>query len=79
MKAAYGQFLNLLISYGVLNDEERAEGEYISQSGGLPKDPAKRREMKIRQYRREKELQQQISVSFVVGMGELCSETKLSV
>lgn len=64
-QAAYGQFLALLTSYGVLTDEERSEGEFIVQSGGLPKDPAKRREMKIRQYRREKELKQQISVSLM--------------
>jgi hypothetical protein len=61
-QAAFGQFLSLLSSYGILNDEEKAEGEQIAQMGGLPKDPAKRREMKIRQYRREKELKQQIAV-----------------
>ena len=68
-QAAYGQFLALLTSYGVLTDEERAEGEFITQSGGLPKDPAKRREMKIRQYKREKELHQQIAV----GLISLCN------
>jgi immunoglobulin-binding protein 1 len=45
-----------------LTEEEKAEGEIIAQSGGLPRDPTKKREMKIRQYRREKELKEQVSV-----------------
>jgi hypothetical protein len=52
-----------LNSYGVLTEEEKQESEFISQSGGLPRDPAKKREWKIRQYKREKELREQILVS----------------
>jgi hypothetical protein len=46
-----------------LTEEEKQESEFVSQSGGLPKDPAKKREWKIRQYRREKDLRDQILVS----------------
>lgn len=35
----------------------------MAGESGLPRDPAKRREAKIKQYRREKELREQISVS----------------
>lgn len=50
----------------MLTEEEKQESEFVSQSGALPKDPAKKREWKIRQYRREKDLRDQILVSLVV-------------
>jgi len=35
----------------------------MANDGSLPRDPGQRREAKIQQYKREKELRQQISVS----------------
>ncbi|ORY26902.1 TAP42-like protein [Naematelia encephala] len=58
---AMNGFLSLLASYKVLSPEEYAESSASADSGVIAKDPAKRREAKIRQYRREKELRQQIS------------------
>jgi hypothetical protein len=57
------QFLSLLSSYAVLSPDEQAESSSMAGESGLPRDPAKRREAKIKQYRREKELREQISVS----------------
>jgi hypothetical protein len=56
-------FLSLLSSYKVLSQNEQAESSAMAADAGLPRDPAQRREAKIRQYRREKELREQISVS----------------
>lgn len=56
-------FLGLLTMYKVLKPEEEAESSAMASEGGLPRDPAKRREAKIAQYKREKELRQAISVS----------------
>jgi immunoglobulin-binding protein 1 len=55
-------FLSLLSSYKVLSPDEQAESSAMAGEAGLPRDPAKRREAKIRQYKREKELREQISV-----------------
>lgn len=55
-------FLGLLTMYKVLRPEEEAESSAMANDGGLPRDPAKRREAKITQYKREKELRQQIAV-----------------
>ena len=60
-KTAMNDFLSLLSSYAVLSPEERAESSAMA-GGGLPADPAKRREAKVRSYKREKELREQLSV-----------------
>lgn len=59
-------FLALLSSYKILSPEEEAESSAMAAgpSGGA-RDPARRREAKIRQYKREKELRQQIAVRHV--------------
>ncbi len=58
------EFLALLLSYEGLTPEEQAESSSMGSNGSsAPKDPARRREAKIRQYKREKELREQISVS----------------
>ncbi|KAK1926393.1 TAP42-like protein [Papiliotrema laurentii] len=58
---AFNVFLSLLSSYKVLSPDEQAESSAMAGEAGLPRDPAKRREAKIRQYKREKELREQIS------------------
>lgn len=63
-QTAMNDFLALLSSYAVLSPEEQAESSAAAGDGiSGPRDPAKRREAKIRQYRREKELREHISVS----------------
>lgn len=59
-------FLGLLTMYKVLRPEEEAESSAMATDGGLPRDPAKRREAKIAQYKREKELRQQIAVRSII-------------
>jgi hypothetical protein len=61
-QAAFNMFLGLLTMYKVLRPEEEAESSAMANDGGLPRDPAKRREAKIAQYKREKELRQKIAV-----------------
>ncbi|OCF41817.1 hypothetical protein I317_04327 [Kwoniella heveanensis CBS 569] len=61
-EAAYNSFLELITSYGVLSPEEQA-GSSAAASGSAPRDPAQKREAKIRQYKREKELREKISAS----------------
>lgn len=54
--------MELLRSYGILSPLEASE--YSANNGaGLSNDPAKRREAKINQYKREKELREKINVS----------------
>jgi hypothetical protein len=65
-QAAFSMFLGLLTMYKVLQPEEEAESSAMAGEGGLPRDPAKRREAKIAQYKREKELRQLIAVSPLV-------------
>lgn len=60
---AMNSFMSLLSSYAVLSPEERAESSSSADIGVVPRDPAKRREGKIRQYKREKELREKIAVS----------------
>ncbi|WWC67653.1 uncharacterized protein I206_101563 [Kwoniella pini CBS 10737] len=63
-ETAYNTYLELLNSYGVLSPEEKAESSAAANGqSSMPKDPAKRREAKIAQYRREKDLRQTISNS----------------
>ncbi|GFZ49122.1 hypothetical protein JCM24511_06872 [Saitozyma sp. JCM 24511] len=58
---ALQQFLALIRSYKVLSSEEEAESSNMADQGSAPRDPAKRREAKIRQYKREKELRDRIA------------------
>ncbi|RXK42237.1 hypothetical protein M231_00596 [Tremella mesenterica] len=58
---AINAFLHLLNSYKVLSPDEEAESS--AMANGVPKDPARRREAKIRAYKREKELREFISAS----------------
>ncbi|WRT65047.1 uncharacterized protein IL334_001989 [Kwoniella shivajii] len=63
-ETAYNTYLELLDSYQVLTPEEQADS--AAMAGGTsstPKDPAKKREAKIRQYKREKDLREKISGS----------------
>ncbi|OCF59109.1 hypothetical protein L486_03610 [Kwoniella mangroviensis CBS 10435] len=63
-ETAYASYLELLNSYGVLSSEEQAESSAAaSGQSSEPKDPAKKREAKIRQYKREKELREDIANS----------------
>ncbi|WVQ97790.1 hypothetical protein IAU59_004904 [Kwoniella sp. CBS 9459] len=62
-ETAYNSFLELINSYGVLTTEEQAESSAAAGGSSAPRDPAQRREAKIRQYRREKELREKISSS----------------
>lgn len=63
-QVAYNSFLHLLTSYQVLSPEEQAESSAMAEgSRSAPRDPAQRREAKIRQYKREKELREKVSVS----------------
>ncbi|WWD22037.1 hypothetical protein CI109_106525 [Kwoniella shandongensis] len=63
-ETAYGGFLELLSSYEVLTPEEKAESSAAAAGqSAISKDPAKKREAKIRQYRREKELREKIASS----------------
>jgi hypothetical protein len=56
-------FLALVSSYSVLSPDEQAQSLAAAADGTLgPKDPAKRREAKIRQYKREREIREQLSV-----------------
>ena len=56
-------FLELLTSYSVLATEELAESSAAAEDGiAGQNDPKKRRDVKIRQYKREKELREQLSV-----------------
>ncbi|XAO23936.1 hypothetical protein I312_102721 [Cryptococcus bacillisporus CA1280] len=58
---AFQAFVELLRSYGILSPQEASE--YSANNGaGLSNDPAKRREAKINQYKREKELREKINV-----------------
>lgn len=67
-QAAYNAFLGLLSNYQVLSPEEEAESSSMA-NGAMPVDPARKREAKIRQYRREKDLRGSISVSQPSGCG----------
>ncbi|TXT06127.1 hypothetical protein VHUM_03600 [Vanrija humicola] len=58
-ETALNAFQQLLQSYKVLGSDEEAESS--GGAGAAPADPAKRREAKIRAYRREKELKESIS------------------
>ncbi|WVW78768.1 hypothetical protein I302_100730 [Kwoniella bestiolae CBS 10118] len=63
-ETAYNSYLELLSSYGALTPEEQAESSAAaSGQSAVPKDPAKKREAKIRQYKREKELRERIASS----------------
>jgi hypothetical protein len=62
-ETALGAFLNLLQSYRVLGpDVNAASASSGSGSSATPADPAQRRDAKIRAYKQEKELRDQISV-----------------
>ena len=60
-QTAYESFFSLTGHYGILPPDQLAESSAMAE-GALPKDPARRREAKIRQYKREKDLRQQLSV-----------------
>ncbi|KAK8846728.1 hypothetical protein IAR55_005815 [Kwoniella newhampshirensis] len=63
-ETAYSGFLDLLSSYEVLTPEEKAESSVAAAGrSAISKDPAKKREAKIRQYKREKELREKIASS----------------
>ncbi|WWC59165.1 uncharacterized protein I303_101713 [Kwoniella dejecticola CBS 10117] len=63
-ETAYSSYLELLTSYSVLSPEDKAESSASTNGGpSIPKDPAKKREAKIAQYRKEKDLRQYISNS----------------
>ncbi|WWC87199.1 uncharacterized protein L201_002085 [Kwoniella dendrophila CBS 6074] len=63
-ETAHSNYLELLNSYGVLTSEEQAESSNAANGqSSISKDPAKKREAKIRQYKREKELREKISNS----------------
>ena len=64
-QAALNSFLTMLSSYKVLSPDEEAESSAMA-SGAAPRDPARKREAKIRAYKREKELREQISVSYAI-------------
>lgn len=53
--------MSLLNAYQVISDEDKESAGAADPSA--IRDPAKRREAKIRQYKWEKELRQKISVS----------------
>ncbi|ORX34353.1 TAP42-like protein [Kockovaella imperatae] len=58
---AFNLFLSLLSTYSIVTPSEQAESSAMGVEAGLPRDPAKRREAKIAQYKREKQLREQIS------------------
>ncbi|AFR92469.1 hypothetical protein C343_00339 [Cryptococcus neoformans C23] len=57
---AFQTFVELLCSYGVLSSQEASEYSEGNRTD-LPNDPAKKREAKINQYKREKELREKIN------------------
>ncbi|TYJ54407.1 hypothetical protein B9479_004917 [Cryptococcus floricola] len=52
------QFVEVLTSYGIITPEEKAG---FNLDGRTPSDPASRRDAKIQQYRKEKDLKERIS------------------
>lgn len=70
-ETALNAFQQLLQSYKVLGSDEEAESSGSGGGAAVPADPAKRREAKIRAYRREKELKENISVSGGVREGRV--------
>jgi len=59
-QANFESYVRMLDSYGVIEGEDR---EKLARTGA--RDPAKRREEKIRHYRWEKEVREKLEVSFV--------------